>query len=195
MNLLALPVSGRVGERLRLDFTVEPARALHLPEMAAIYREQVAAGLGSFEDPLPDAAELGRRLAAVADAGLPAYVAIDGDGRVLGFCWARPFRAIAAYRATVEDSIHVASDARRHGVGRTLLEALIAACIQLDCRQMIAVVGDARNLASVRLHESLGFKAVGYLPNAGHKPGGAVDVVLLQRSLEVGCPASAQARC
>ena len=61
--------------------------------MAAIYREQIAAGLGSFEDPLPDAAELGRRLAAVREAGLPAYVAVDGDGRVLGFCWARPFRA------------------------------------------------------------------------------------------------------
>ena len=151
--------------------------------MAAIYREQATAGLGSFEDPLPDAAELGRRLEAVAEAGLPAYVAVDGDGRVLGFCWARPFRAIAAYRATVEDSIHVACDARRHGVGRTLLEALITACIQLDCRQMIAVVGDARNLASIRLHESLGFKAVGYLPSAGHKPSGPVDVVLLQRSL------------
>ena len=106
----------------------------HLPEMAAIYREQIAAGLGSFEDPLPDAAELGRRLAAVREAGLPAYVAVDGDGRVLGFCWARPFRAIAAYSKTVEDSIHVASDARRHGVGRALLEALIAACRKLGCR-------------------------------------------------------------
>ena len=48
---------------------------------------------------------------------------------------------------------------------------------------MIAVVGDARNLPSIRLHESLGFKAVGFLPGAGRKPGGAVDVVLLQRSL------------
>ena len=133
MNLLALPVPGRVAER-RLDFTVEAADATHLPEMAAIYREQIAAGLGSFEDPLPDAAELGRRLAAVREAGLPAYVAVDGDGRVLGFCWARPFRAIAAYSETVEDSIHVASDARRHGVGRALLEALIAACSKLDCR-------------------------------------------------------------
>jgi L-amino acid N-acyltransferase YncA len=187
MNLLALPVSGRVAER-RLDFTVEPAGTKHLPEMAAIYREQIAAGLGSFEDPLPDAAELGRRLAAVAEAGLPAYVAVDDDGRVLGFCWARPFRAIAAYRATVEDSIHVASDARRHGVGRALLEALIAACSRLDCRQMIAVVGDARNLASIRLHESLGFKAVGFLPGAGAKPSGAVDVVLLQRSLHARHP-------
>jgi phosphinothricin acetyltransferase len=183
MDLLTLPVSGRVAGR-RLDFTVESARAAHLPEMAAIYREQIAAGLGSFEDPLPDAAELGRRLAAVNAAGLPAYVALDAAGRVLGFCWARPFRAIAAYRATVEDSIHVASDARRHGVGRALLEALIADCAKLGCRQMIAVVGDARNLASIRLHEHLGFKAVGYLPGAGQKPGGSVDVVLMQRSLQ-----------
>ena len=104
-------------------------------------------------------------------------------------CWASAGRArsgaIAAYGRTVEDSIHVASDARRHGVGRALLEALIAACGKLGCRQMIAVVGDARNLASIRLHESLGFKAVGFLPGAGHKPGGPVDVVLLQRSLKV----------
>ena len=184
MNLLTLPVSGRVGER-RLDFTVEAANATHLPEMAAIYAEQIAAGLGSFEDPLPDAAELGRRLAAVRAAGLPAYVAVDDDGRVLGFCWARPFRPIAAYGRTVEDSIHVAADARRHGVGRALLEALVNACGTLGNRQMIAVVGDARNLASIRLHESLGFKAVGFLPGAGHKPGGPVDVVLLQRALGV----------
>ncbi len=188
MNLATLPVAGRVAER-RLDFTVETARAAHLPAMAEIYREQIAAGLGSFEDPFPDAAELGRRLSAVAEAGLPAYVAVDGEGRVLGFCWARPFRAIAAYRGTVEDSIHVAGEARRHGVGRALLETLIASCARLGCRQMIAVVGDARNLPSVRLHESLGFKAVGFLPDAGHKPGGPVDVVLLQRSLR-----AAQAR-
>ena len=182
MHLLTLPLAGRARER-RLDVTVEPARPTHLPEMAAIYAEQIAAGLGSFEDPLPDAAELGRRLDAVRAAGLPAYVARDTEGRVLGFCWARPFRPIAAYRGTVEDSIHVAAEARRHGVGRALLEALIADCARLGCRQMIAVVGDARNRASLRLHESLGFKAVGYLPGAGQKPGGAVDVVLLQRGL------------
>lgn len=182
MNLQTLPLAGRAGVR-RLDFTIEAAQARHLPEMAAIYAEQVAAGLGSFEDPLPDATELGRRLTQVREAGLPAYVALTGEGRVLGFCWARPFRAIAAYRRTVEDSIHVAGDARRHGVGRALLEALIAACTRLDCRQMIAVVGDARNSASIRLHESLGFKAVGFLPGAGTKPSGEVDVVLLQRSL------------
>ena len=182
MNLSTLPVVALVASR-RLDFRLEPAAACHLPEMAAIYAEQIAAGLGSFEDPLPDAAELGRRLAAVREAGLPAFVALDDAGRVLGFCWARPLRPIAAYASTVEDSIHVACDTRRHGVGRTLLEALIAACTRQGCRQMIAVVGDARNLASIRLHQSLGFKPVGFLPNAGAKPSGPVDVVLLQRAL------------
>ena len=103
--------------------------------------------------------------------------------KVVAEHWACPFRPISAYSETVEDSIHVASDARRHGVGRALPAPPVAACGKLGCRQMIAVVGDARNLASIRLHESLGFKAVGLLPGAGAKPSGAVDVVLLQRSL------------
>ena len=182
MNLQTLPVAGRVGER-RLDFTVADARPEHVPAITAIYLEQIASGLGTFEDPLPDAAEMARRLDAVRAAGLPAFVAQDAEGRVLGFCWARPFRALAAYRTTVEDSIHVGGEARRHGVGRALLEALIAACAAQGCRQMIAVVGDARNRASIRLHRSLGFKPAGFLPGAGHKPGGPVDVVLLQRPL------------
>ncbi len=182
MDLLTLPVTARPAER-RLDFSIEAADTRHLVQMAAIYREQIEDGIGSYEDPIPDAAELGRRLATVDEAGLPGYVAVDGDGHVLGFCWARPFRAIAAYQATVEDSIHVARHARRHGVGRALLEALLLACSQLDCREMIAVVGDARNLPSIRLHESVGFKVVGFLSGAGMKPSGPVDVVLLQRSL------------
>ena len=182
MNLVTLPVAGRVGER-RLDFTVADARPEHVPAITAIYLEQIASGLGTFEDPLPDAAEMARRLDAVRAAGLPAFVAQDAEGRVLGFCWARPFRPLAAYSATVEDSIHVASDVRRHGVARALLEALIVACGERGCRQMIAVVGDARNRASIRLHESVGFKPVGFLPSAGMKPSGEVDVVLLQRAL------------
>ena len=182
MQLSTQPLAGRAESR-RLDFVVVAAAESHLPEMAAIYCEQIAADLGSFENPLPDAADLGRRLVAVRAAGRPAFVALDANGRVLGFCWARPFRPLAAYSATVEDSIHVASDVRRHGVARALLEALIVACGERGCRQMIAVVGDARNRASIRLHESVGFKPVGFLPSAGMKLSGEDDVVLLQRAL------------
>jgi phosphinothricin acetyltransferase len=169
-----------------LAFTIEPTGEAHLGPMTMIYRDQVMDGLGTWEDPVPDIAEIGRRLAAVGTAGLPAYVALDGQLRVVGFSWARPFRDRTAYRETVEDSIFVARRARRHGVGRALLGAVIEACAHQGCRQMIAVVGDARNLASIRLHESLGFAAVGYLPAAGARPGGRVDVVLIQRALGDG---------
>lgn len=178
-----------------VEFTLEPAGEAHLAAMAVIYREQLEDGLGSFEDPIPDAAEIGRRLAAVRAGGLPAYVAVDGEGTLLGFCWARPFRPLAAYRGTVEDSIHVARSARRRGVGQALLEAVIEACTGLGHRQMIAVVGDARNVASIRLHLSLGFRVVGVLPGAGAKPGGDVDVVMLQRALDESGLGGTQRRC
>jgi phosphinothricin acetyltransferase len=167
-----------------LDLTIEPADEAHLGGMATVYREQAMGGLGTWEDPLPDAVEMGRRLAAVRAAGLPAYVALDAQRRVIGFSWARPFRNRAAYRETVEDSIYVAARARRRGVGRALLAAVIEASARQGCRQMIAVIGDARNLPSIRLHKSLGFSAAGYLRGAGWKPDGRVDVVLLQRDLD-----------
>lgn len=164
-------------------FEIVPAAPAHLGAMAAIYREQAAEGLGTWEDPVPDAAEIGHRLGIVRDAGLPAYVALDRDREPLGFAWARPFRDRAAYRATVEDSIYVARRARRLGVGRALLATVIESCAGLGCRQMVAVIGDARNRPSIGLHESLGFTAVGLLPGAGLKPTGPVDVLLLQLAL------------
>lgn len=178
-----------------LDFVLEPAGEAHLEAMAAIYRQQLEDGLGSFEDPVPDAAELGRRLAAVRAEGLPAFVAVDAAKQVLGYCWARPFRPLAAYRGTVEDSIHVAREARRRGVGQALLAELIDACIGLGYRQMLAVVGDARNLASISLHQSAGFAVVGVLPGAGAKPDGAVDVVMLQRPLDASGAGGVHRRC
>lgn len=194
MNMLARVAPARYVPA-PVGLTLEPAGEAHLAAMAAIYREQLEDGLGSFEDPIPDAAEIGRRLAAARAEGLPAWVALDGAGYVLGFCWARPFRPLAAYRGTVEDSIHVARAARRRGVGQDLLETVIEACTGLGYRQMIAVVGDARNVASIRLHESLGFTVVGLLPGAGAKPGGPVDVVLLQRALDASGLGGAQRRC
>jgi L-amino acid N-acyltransferase YncA len=178
-----------------IEFILDHAAAGHLEAMARIYREQVEDGLGSFEDPIPDQVEMARRLAAVRAEGLPAHVAVDGQGEVLGFCWARPFRPLAAYRGTVEDSIHVARAARRRGVGQALLTAVIEACTSLGYRQMIAVVGDARNLASIRLHQGLGFSLVGMLPGAGAKLDGPVDVVLLQRVLHQAGLAGAHLRC
>jgi phosphinothricin acetyltransferase len=185
LTTATLPAAARAGAG---RLTVARADPGHVVAITTIYRDHLARGLGTHEDPVPDAAEMGRRLAAVTGAGLPALVALDARGVVRGFAWARPWRERAGYRGTVEDSIYVAREARRQGVGRLLLGRLVQACTALGCRAMIAVVGDARNRASIRLHESLGFEVCGLLRGAGSRPlpgGGelAQDVVLLQRAL------------
>ena len=139
-------------------YTLAAAAPRHVPAITAIYRAQIEDGLGSHEDPLPDAAEMARRLAELQAQGLPAFVALDERRVARGFAWATPFRFRAHYRHTVEDSIHIHPSARRQGVGESLLRRLAEYCADRAHRQMIAVVGDARNRASIRLHEKLGFQ-------------------------------------
>jgi L-amino acid N-acyltransferase YncA len=163
--------------------TLAAATPRHIPAITTIYRTQIEDGLGSYEDPLPDAAEMARRLAELQAQGLPAFVALDERRVVRGFTWATPFRFRAHYRHTVEDSIHIHPSARRQGVGEALLRRLIDACAERGYRQMIAVVGDSRNRASIALHEKLGFQPAGYFPAIGRRPGEWCDTVMLQRAL------------
>ncbi len=155
----------------------------HLAAITSLYRDHMATGPGCAEDPLPDAAEMARRLDASHAAELPRLVALDEAGAVLGFSYARPFRERAGYRHTVENSIYVARAAQRRGIARLLLGALIDSCIAAGCRQMVAVVGDSRNVASIRLHESMGFEVCGYLRAVGSRAGEWLDLVMLQRAL------------
>lgn len=117
--------------------------------------------------------------------GLPFLVAVAGD-TVLGYAYASTYRPRAAYAHTVENSVYLRPDAIGHGLGQRLLSALIEACEARGLRQMVAVVGDSANTASIRLHEKLGFDRVGVLRNIGHKHGRWLDSVLLQRSLGDG---------
>jgi phosphinothricin acetyltransferase len=156
-----------------------------LPAITAIYAHHVRHGLASFEEEPPDQAEMARRFAEVRERGLPFLVATRG-GVVKGYAYALPFRPRSAYRFTLENSIYVAPDALGVGVGRTLLERLIERCAATRCRILVAVIGDSANLASIRLHERLGFRHVGVLSAVGFKHGRWVDSVLMQRDLGPG---------
>jgi phosphinothricin acetyltransferase len=155
------------------------------PALAAIYGHHVLHGLGTFEETPPDAGEMAARRAGVVARGLP-YLAAESDGEVLGFAYAAPFRLRAAYRYTVEDSIYIAPDHAGRGVGKALLQVVIDRCEALGLRQMIAVVGDSGNAASIGLHRSLGFEPVGVTPAVGFKHGLWVDIVTLRRALGPG---------
>jgi phosphinothricin acetyltransferase len=164
------------------DLAVRDAGERDVPRITAIYAHHVLTGLATFEVVPPDDAEMARRRAKVLGSALPYFVAEDASG-ILGYAYATPYRARAGYRYTVEDSIYVDPAAVGRGVGRLLLERLIEACGACGCRQMIAVIGDTDNSASIGLHEACGFARVGMLPSTGFKFGRWVDSVLMQRGL------------
>ncbi|MCU0969949.1 MAG: N-acetyltransferase family protein [Rubrivivax sp.] len=164
---------------------LRPSAPPDLPAITAIYAHHVAHGTGTFELEAPDAAEMGRRRDDVTGKGLPWLVA-ERDGRVVGYAYANHFRPRRAYRFCVEDSIYLAPSAQGAGVGRLLLAELVARCEALGARQMLAVIGDAANAASIGMHRALGFEHTGVLRAAGWKHGRWLDVVLMQRALGPG---------
>jgi L-amino acid N-acyltransferase YncA len=164
---------------------IRPAAAADSEALAAIYGHHVLHGFGTFEEAPPPPAEMERRRQAVADRGLP-YLAAEQDGRVLGFAYAGPFRPRAAYRFTVEDSVYIAPDAVGKGVGRAVLSAVLEACGQMGLRQVVAVIGDSGNAASIGLHRALGFEQTGVGRSLGFKHGRWVDIVHMQKPLNGG---------
>lgn len=164
---------------------IRPSRSEDVASITAIYAHHVRHGFASFELDAPKAAEMARRRQAILDAGLP-YLVAELDRRLAGFACAGPFRPRPAYVHTVESTVYVADWAARRGVGRKLLEALIAACEAAGKRQMVAVIGDSANAASIGLHASVGFSRAGTLKHVGYKHGRWLDTVLMQLTLGTG---------
>ena len=164
---------------------IRPSTEADLPSITSIYAWNVEHGTGTFELQAPDEAEIARRRADVLGKGLPWLVAED-DGGVIGYAYANHFRPRLAYRFCVEDSIYLDARAAGRGLGRLLLAELVARCEAAGARQMLAVIGDSANLASIGVHRSLGFRQVGVLQASGWKFDRWLDVVIMQRSLGQG---------
>ena len=164
---------------------VRDSRAADLPAIHTIYAHHVLHGLASFEEVPPDPEELTRRREDVLARGLP-YLVAEIDGAVAGYAYASLYRTRSAYRYTVEDSVYIAHDRSRRGIGRALLAALIPRCEEAGYRQMIAVIGDSAHAASIGLHAAFGFEQVAFLRSVGFKFGRWVDSVLMQRALGPG---------
>ena len=153
--------------------------------LAAIYGHHVLHGFGTFETTPPDAAWMDARRRELQGYGLPFLVA-ETAGRVLGYAYASPFRPRPGYRFTAEDSVYVAPDAIGKGVGRAVLSQVIAACEALGLRQLVAVIGDSQNAASIGLHRALGFEPAGVGKSFGFKHGRWVDIGWMQKPLNGG---------
>jgi len=165
--------------------SIRAAAAADVGAIARIYEHAVRFGTASFELEPPAEPEMARRLRAILDNGYP-YLVAEADGAVLGYAYAGPYRARPAYRWSVENSVYVAPQAQRRGVGRALLDALILETERRGFRQMIAIIGDSSQAPSLALHSAAGFRLIGTLEAVGFKHGRWLDTVLMQRPLGPG---------
>jgi L-amino acid N-acyltransferase YncA len=139
-------------------------------------------GTATFEVESPDEAEMARRMQALAASNYP-YLVAERTGVIAGYAYAGPYHLRPAYRWTVEDSIYLDPPFHGLGIGRRLIRHLLSDVEARGFRQMIALIGDSTNRASIALHAGAGFQLVGTLQSVGFKHGRWLDVVLMQRPL------------
>jgi L-amino acid N-acyltransferase YncA len=164
---------------------IRPATPDDIAAVTRIYADAVLNGTASFEIEPPDEAEMTRRQAALLNNGYP-YLTAEIEGVVAGYAYAGPYRSRPAYKWSVEDSIYVAPQMHRKGIGGLLLARLVAESTQRGFRQMIAVIGDSAQIGSIAVHERAGFNHIGTLRSVGFKHGKWLDTGLMQRALGKG---------
>jgi len=179
-----------------MTVAIRPVVAADIPAITRIYAHAVEHGTASFELAPPDEAEMARRMQVMLDGKFP-YLVAEVGGTFAGYAYASLYRTRPAYRFTVEDSVYVAPDVQRRGIGRALLIKLIEACTALGYRQMIAVIGDSNQAASIGVHRACGFEDAGNLRNIGWKFGRWLDTPIMQLTLGPGAttpPQDAEAK-
>lgn len=154
-----------------------------LPSIARIYAHAVLHGVATFELEPPDESEMTRRYHALVDNNFPYFVAED-NAALIGYAYAGPHRTRPAYNWTVEDSIYIAPEWQRRGIGGMLLSRLITESERRNFRQMIAVISS--EAGSIEVHKAQGFRLIGTQANVGFKFNRWLDVVLMQRTLGRG---------
>ena len=167
------------------DISIRSATAADIAAITRIYAHAVEYGTASFELEPPDEAEMARRQMALLTRNFP-YILAELAGVVAGYAYAGPYRDRRAYDWCVEDSLYIAPELHRKGIGRLLLARLVAELEARGFRQMIAVIGDSANTASVAVHAAVGFRLIGNFQSIGFKHGRWLDTVLMQRTLGSG---------
>ncbi|MBB6629582.1 N-acetyltransferase [Nocardioides sp. KIGAM211] len=154
---------------------IRPATPEDLPSISAIYDEQVAHGIATFDVEPPPPAYWAARLAS-AEPGDHVLVA-EADGAVLGYAYSSSYRPRPAYARTRESSVYLAPAAQGRGVGRQLYDALLD-LLRADGVHLVVAVVAQPNPASAALHRACGFASVGVLPEVGFKLGRWIDTEL-----------------
>lgn len=161
---------------------IRPATPADAAAIGAIYAHHVLHGTATFDTDPPSVADWQAKIATITDRGWPFLVAILDEQMVAGYAYATQFRDRAAYAHSCENSIYIDPALVGRGIGKALLERLVAAATSAGFREMIAVIGGGEP-ASVALHARCGFRHAGRMEGVGFKFGRWLDTVYMQRSM------------
>ena len=163
-----------------MEQRIRTAAASDAPAIRTIYGPFVSDSATSFETVVPDVAEMERRIQEQADR-YP-WLVFERDGRVLGYAYASPHRARAAYQWSAEVSVYVDPRAHRSGLGRALYMALFDLLRRQHYVNAFAGI-TLPNPSSVGLHDAMGFTPIGVFRQIGFKFDRWHDVAWLQLRL------------
>ena len=166
-----------------MSLIVRDATPADLPAVLAIYNDAVANTTAIWNDNLVDLANRQAWFDLRADQGYPILVAENASGEVVGYSSFGDWRPFDGFRHTVEHSVYVRNDQRGQGIGPLLMTVLIERARACDKHVMVAAI-ESGNLASIRLHERLGFLTTGQMPQVGTKFGRWLDLTFMQLMLE-----------
>jgi phosphinothricin acetyltransferase len=150
----------------------------HADAILGILNEVIASSTALFDYHPRPPESMAAWFAAKANGRFPVIGAMQND-RLLGFATYGVFRAWPAYKYSVEHSVYIASGERGKGIGRALLQRLIAVAEEQGYHTLVAGI-DASNAASIALHEKLGFAFAGTVVQAGFKFGRWLDLSFYQ---------------
>ena len=162
--------------------TIRDAGPADAPAIAAIYNDAVVNTTAIWNEHQVDAANRRAWLTERQGQGYPVLVAVDALGEVVGYASFGDWRAWDGYRNTVEHSVYVHKSFRGHGLGRKLMEELIACAASNGVHVMIAAI-ESENQASIALHNALGFRIAGTFSEVGTKFGRWLDLTCMELKL------------
>ena len=165
------------------DITLRAATKEDVKEITDIYNYYVINSVVTFDIEKTTEATWLDKLEYLNGLDLPFIVAQSASGDVLGFAYVAPWRAKAAYRRTVENTIYLRPAAIGKRLGTKLLAELIVQSKAAGVREIVAVISDKGADTSIALHEAFGFKKQGHLAKVGFKFNRWLGTVLLQKSL------------
>jgi phosphinothricin acetyltransferase len=161
---------------------IRPATEADIPAIQSLYAHHVLTGTGTFALTPPSIGEMLGNLISIRSKGLP-YLVIMNDNELVGFAYIAPFKPREGYAYSAENSIYMAPNHQKKGLGKALLAELCQKAKEAGIYSLLAIIGDSENYASIKLHSALGFAPCGAWPKAGFKFEKWRDIVLMTRLL------------